>query len=100
MLRTYYEFPEIDVGRYRVKGKKKLVVISGREMSKEAGGWQNKHLYYTHGFGAVVSPASRAPRTAPRYSRFGTFHRLPGATCRSTLAPGFTTGRRRTVTPS
>lgn len=56
-LRTYYEFPEIDLGRYRTEEGKKLTVISNREMDK-GGGWQNQHLFYTHGFGAVVSPAS------------------------------------------
>lgn len=57
-LRTYYEFHDVDVDRYYVENKKLLVVISGREMDKEGGGWQNQHLFYTHGFGVVASPAS------------------------------------------
>ncbi len=61
-LRTYYEFPEIDLGRYITEEGKKLTVISNREMDYEGGrgggGWQNQHLFFTHGFGAVVSPAS------------------------------------------
>ncbi len=60
-LRTYYEFPEIDLGRYQTEEGKKLTVISNREMDYEGGqggGWQNRHLFFTHGFGSVVSPAS------------------------------------------
>ncbi|MBS3815500.1 MAG: UPF0182 family protein [Hadesarchaea archaeon] len=57
-LRTYYEFHDVDVDRYDVENSKTLAVISGREMDKEGGGWQNQHLFYTHGFGVVVSPAN------------------------------------------
>ncbi len=59
-LRTYYEFHDLDVDRYQLGGERKeLTIISGREMSRGSDSWQNKHLYYTHGFGAVLSPASR-----------------------------------------
>lgn len=58
-LRTYYEFYDVDVDRYHTEEGKQLAVISGREMSKKGGGWQNQHLFYTHGFGTVTSPASK-----------------------------------------
>lgn len=57
-LRAYYAFYDVDVDRYLVGGEKQQVVISGREMSY-SDGWQNQHLFFTHGFGAVVSPANR-----------------------------------------
>lgn len=62
-LRTYYEFHDVDVDRYMSGDEKKLAVISGREIDiaevpTEGGEWQNKHLIYTHGYGAVLSPAS------------------------------------------
>ncbi len=57
-LRTYYEFPDVDVDRYRTEDGKKLAVISAREMVVRDSSWQNRHLFFTHGFGAVVSPAS------------------------------------------
>ncbi len=59
-LRTYYEFNDLDVDRYRLDEEtKQLTILSGREMSRGSDSWQNKHLYYTHGFGTVLSPASR-----------------------------------------
>ncbi len=63
-LRPYYEFQDVDVGRYYVDSdNKRLAVISGREVdtgevSAEGGRWQTDHLIYTHGFGAVLSPAN------------------------------------------
>ncbi|KXB02323.1 hypothetical protein AKJ45_00085 [candidate division MSBL1 archaeon SCGC-AAA261F19] len=58
-LRTYYEFHDVDVDRYLIEGEKQLVVISGREMDYQEDGWQNQHLFFTHGFGVVVSPANQ-----------------------------------------
>ncbi|MGQ9788849.1 MAG: UPF0182 family protein [Candidatus Hadarchaeaceae archaeon] len=57
-LRAYYTFHDVDVDRYFVENEKRLVVISGREMNY-TDGWQNRHLFFTHGFGAVLSPANR-----------------------------------------
>ncbi len=57
-LRAYYDFYDVDVDRYLIEDEKQLVVISGREVNY-SDGWQNKKLFFTHGFGAVVSPANR-----------------------------------------
>jgi hypothetical protein len=60
--RQYYEFEDVDVDRYEVgvDGEKRVLMVSGREVSQEgisgqAQTWQNRHLVYTHGFGAVAA---------------------------------------------
>ena len=65
-LRQYYAFPDVDVDRYRLKGGAdyQQVLIGVREFASSgldarARTWPNQHLRYTHGFGAVVSPAGR-----------------------------------------
>jgi hypothetical protein len=59
-FRSYYEFNDVDVDRYVVDGQRRVLMLSTREVSQggiPAGGqtWQNVHLVYTHGFGAVAS---------------------------------------------
>jgi uncharacterized membrane protein (UPF0182 family) len=59
-IRSFYEFTDVDVDRYQVDDEQRVVMISAREVSQDgipAGGrsWQNEHLVYTHGFGAVAS---------------------------------------------
>ncbi|MFP4116728.1 MAG: UPF0182 family protein [Candidatus Aenigmatarchaeota archaeon] len=60
-LRTYYEFQDVDVDRYRLNGDRKQVMLSVRELnadklSEGAQSWVNRHLVYTHGTGGVMSP--------------------------------------------
>ncbi|HEX6331741.1 MAG TPA: UPF0182 family protein [Actinomycetota bacterium] len=64
-LRAYYAFNDIDVDRYVIDGERRLVMFSTREVSQgdiPGGGrtWQNQHLVYTHGFGAVASQVNTA----------------------------------------
>jgi uncharacterized protein len=58
-IRAYYEFHDIDVDRYTIEGERRLVMVSAREIAQTqipgGGSWQNRHLVYTHGFGAVAS---------------------------------------------
>jgi uncharacterized protein len=59
-FRSYYEFNDVDVDRYTLEGQRRVLMISTREISQAGipeGGrtWQNVHLVYTHGFGAVAS---------------------------------------------
>jgi len=63
-LRTYYEFPTVNVGRYDVSGRQQQVFLSPRELEfdnlpGQAINWINKHLTYTHGYGLVMTPASQ-----------------------------------------
>jgi uncharacterized membrane protein (UPF0182 family) len=58
-IRPYYRFADIDIDRYRIDGDLRQVMLSVREMQLTEGTWLNKHLVYTHGYGAVVSPVNR-----------------------------------------
>ncbi len=61
-IRTYYEFRQPDVDRYRINGQMRQVMISAREMNVDhlqdkSRNWINQHLVYTHGYGVAMSPA-------------------------------------------
>lgn len=63
-LRTYYDFPTVNVDRYTVNNVYQQVFLSAREMShaqipEGARNWVNLHLSYTHGYGAVMTPAGQ-----------------------------------------
>ena len=63
-LRTYYDFSGVNVGRYTVNGVYQQVFLAARELSHKqlpegARNWINEHLAYTHGYGAVMTPASQ-----------------------------------------
>lgn len=63
-LRTYYNFTPVDVGRYTVNGNYQQVFLAARELEQSqlpegAFNWVNRHLTYTHGYGAVMTPASQ-----------------------------------------
>lgn len=62
-LRPYYDFHDVDIDRYVIDGRPRQVLISARELDhrqlpQEAQTWVNIHLKYTHGYGAVMSPAA------------------------------------------
>ena len=63
-LRTYYDFPSVNVDRYTVNGAYQQVFLSARELDQSqlpagARNWINEHLSYTHGYGAVMTPAGQ-----------------------------------------
>jgi len=63
-IRPYYKFRAVDEDRYFVLDHTRQVNISAREIniSKlpiEAQNWENIHLRYTHGYGAVITPAAQ-----------------------------------------
>ncbi len=63
-IRPYYKFRSVDEDRYHVLDHVRQVNISAREINtsklpKEAQNWENLHLRYTHGYGAVVTPAAQ-----------------------------------------
>lgn len=67
-IQPYYEFSDVDVDRYKIGGRERMVMISAREVSQNripGGGrtWQNTHLVYTHGYGAVASQVNTATST-------------------------------------
>lgn len=64
-IRPYYHFASVDEDRYLINGRKVQVNIAAREMNivklpKEARSWENQYLRYTHGYGAVITPAAQA----------------------------------------
>lgn len=64
--RGYLAVPDVDVDRYPIRDAGgELVttqaVIAARELNPSAvpgGSWENQHLVYTHGYGAVLSAAN------------------------------------------
>lgn len=58
-FQPYYLFNDVDVDRYQVNQVEKMVMISVREISQNGivgqRTWQNVHLTFTHGYGAVAS---------------------------------------------
>ncbi len=63
-IRPYYRFIEVDEDRYFLNDHYQQVNLAAREMNikklpLEAQNWENSHLRYTHGYGAVVTPAAQ-----------------------------------------
>jgi uncharacterized membrane protein (UPF0182 family) len=57
----YYTIEDVDVDRYTIDGELTQVMVSARELDEDnipGSGWVVNRLVYTHGFGAVVSPAN------------------------------------------
>lgn len=59
-IRNYYKFNNIDIDRYTIDGQLRQVLIAPRELDssnreEKFQTWQNKHLFYTHGYGFVAS---------------------------------------------
>lgn len=62
-IRPYYQFHDVDVDRYLVDGRLRQVLLSARELDNEflsTQNWQNTHILYTHGYGAVASFSNEA----------------------------------------
>ncbi len=60
-VRSFYRFTDVDVDRYQVNGEATQIVLSAREINPESlpsDTWENRHLGFTHGYGAVLSPAN------------------------------------------
>ncbi len=62
-IRTYYDFPDIDIDRYTIDGRIRQVMLGAREMSLEklpesSRNWINEKLIYTHGYGITMNPVN------------------------------------------
>jgi uncharacterized membrane protein (UPF0182 family) len=67
-IRPYYHFTDVDIARYMVNGRLEQVNLAAREVNisllpDPAKNWENTHLRYTHGYGAVVTPAAQDGET-------------------------------------
>ncbi len=63
-IRPYYKILSVDEDRYFIHDHTRQVDLSAREINvsmlpSEAQNWENIHLRYTHGYGAVVTPAAQ-----------------------------------------
>src|SRR6185436_21001417 len=62
-IRTYYDFPEVDVDRYNLGGQPRQVMIAARELNvsmlpEASRNWINQRLIYTHGYGVTMNTAN------------------------------------------
>jgi len=62
-IRTYYDFPDIDIDRYEIDGTLREVMLSVRELNVEklpesSRNWINDKLIYTHGYGITMNPVN------------------------------------------
>jgi hypothetical protein len=62
-IRTYYDFPDIDIDRYEIDGKTREVMLAARELNvdklpESSRNWINDKLIYTHGYGITMNPVN------------------------------------------
>jgi uncharacterized membrane protein (UPF0182 family) len=62
-IRTYYDFPDIDIDRYEIDGRVRQVMLATRELNVErlpesSRNWINEKLIYTHGYGVTMNPVN------------------------------------------
>jgi hypothetical protein len=62
-IRTYYDFPDIDIDRYTINGDLHEVMLAVRELSldklpQSSRNWINEKLIYTHGYGITMNPVN------------------------------------------
>jgi len=59
-IRTYYDFPDIDIDRYQINGSMREVMLAARELRQDklpvsSQNWINEKLIYTHGYGLSMN---------------------------------------------
>ena len=62
-IRTYYDFPDVDIDRYSIDGATREVMLAARELNVEklpdtSRNWINEKLVYTHGYGVTMNPVN------------------------------------------
>ena len=62
-IRTYYDFPDIDIDRYKIGGDMREVMLATRELNvdklpESSRNWINDKLIYTHGYGITMNPVN------------------------------------------
>jgi len=71
-IRTYYDFPDVDVDRYTVGGQTRQMMIAPREINDSKlpslSNWVNERLIYTHGYGVTMNSANGfTPEGLPQF---------------------------------
>lgn len=62
-IRTYYDFPDIDIDRYEINGTTREMMLAVRELNVDklpasSRNWINEKLIYTHGYGITMNPVN------------------------------------------
>jgi uncharacterized protein len=62
-IRTYYDFPDVDIDRYQIDDSTRQMMLAARELSIEklpesSRNWINEKLIYTHGYGVTMNPVN------------------------------------------
>jgi uncharacterized membrane protein (UPF0182 family) len=62
-IRTYYDFPDIDIDRYEIDGQVRQMMLAARELNvdrlpESSRNWINEKLIYTHGYGVTMNPVN------------------------------------------
>ncbi|MFP4279672.1 MAG: UPF0182 family protein [Halochromatium sp.] len=63
-IRSYYSFLSVNTDRYTIDGRYQQVFLAARELDfdrlpQDSQNWVNRWFRYTHGYGAVMSPAAQ-----------------------------------------
>ena len=72
-IRTYYDFPDVDVDRYRMDSSLRQMMVAAREIDvkklpESSRNWINEKLVYTHGYGLTMNTANGfTPEGMPRF---------------------------------
>ena len=72
-IRTYYDFPDVDVDRYSIDGSIRQMMVAAREINvgklpDASRNWINEKLIYTHGYGITMNTANGfTPEGMPRF---------------------------------
>ena len=72
-IRTYYDFPDVDVDRYTIAGQTRQMMIAPREINDaklpaSSRNWINEKLIYTHGYGVTMNTANGfTPEGLPQF---------------------------------
>jgi uncharacterized membrane protein (UPF0182 family) len=71
-IRTYYDFPDVDVDRYRTAGVHQMMIaareIDVKKLPEASRNWINEKLIYTHGYGVTVNTANGfTPEGMPKF---------------------------------
>jgi hypothetical protein len=72
-IRTYYDFPDVDVDRYNLDGSIRQMMVAAREIDlqklpESSRNWINEKLIYTHGYGLTMNTANGfTPEGMPRF---------------------------------
>ncbi|HEY0404580.1 MAG TPA: UPF0182 family protein [Pyrinomonadaceae bacterium] len=72
-IRTYYDFPDVDVDRYLTGGQVRQMMLAARELDVDklppsSRNWVNEKLIYTHGYGVTMNTSNGfTPEGMPQF---------------------------------